>query len=392
MRPRITFWRAVFAAIVAVGLYSTWVRFARGLGASTNLSDEFPWGVWIGFDILCGVGLAAGGFAITATVHIFNLERYKPILRPTVLTAFLGYLLVIVALMFDLGRPYRIWHALVMHNPHSVMFEVAWCVMLYTTVLALEFSPVVFEKLRMERPRRIIHAISVPLVILGVLLSTLHQSSLGSLFLIMPEKLHPLWYTPLLPVFFFISALGVGLSMTILESHLSGRAFGKRLEVPLLAGLARIVVVVQAVFLVWRLQDLAGRGALRYAFEGSLTSSLFLAEIVLGVMVPIALFATPRIRENATGLFFGAACTVLGFVLYRLNVSITAMEAGTGVRYVPSWMEISVTMMIVAIGFVAFGLAAKHLPIFESHTAPSKRLRRLWLVQPGARTAAAAGD
>jgi Ni/Fe-hydrogenase subunit HybB-like protein len=173
--PRITFWRGVFGLIVAAGLVATWVRFTRGLGASTNLSDEFPWGLWIGFDVLCGVGLAAGGFAVTAMVHIFHIERYKPILRPTILTAFLGYLLVIVALLFDLGRPYRIWHPLVMRNPHSVMFEVAWCVMLYTTVLALEFSPIVFEKLRMQRPRRILRAISVPLVIVGVLLSTLHS-------------------------------------------------------------------------------------------------------------------------------------------------------------------------------------------------------------------------
>jgi len=150
MKFRFTFWKGVLALLLAAAAYATVVRFAEGLGASTNLNDQFPWGLWIGFDVLCGVMLAAGGFTLTAGVHIFNLQRLKPIVRPTVLTAFLGYVLVCVALMFDLGRPYRIWHPLVMRNPHSVMFEVAWCVMLYTSVLALEFSPIVLERFHLE--------------------------------------------------------------------------------------------------------------------------------------------------------------------------------------------------------------------------------------------------
>ena len=389
MKLRITFWRAVFFVILGAGLVATWVRFTRGLGASTNLSDQFPWGLWVGFDVLCGVGLAAGGFAVTGMVHIFGIERYKPILRPTILTAFLGYLLVIVALLFDLGRPYRIWHPLVMQNPHSVMFEVAWCVMLYSTVLALEFSPVVFERLRLERPMRIIRSISVPLVVLGVLLSTLHQSSLGSLFLIMPEKLHPLWYSSMLPVFFFISALGVGFSMVIFESYLSGKAFGKQLEIPLLTDLARVVIVVQSVYLVWRLQDMGSRGVLHYAWDGSLPSLAFIAEIGVGSLLPIALFAFPRVRRNPHGLFLGAACAVSGFVLNRLNVGITGLELGTGARYFPTWMEIAVTMSIVAVGFALFGLACKHLPIFEAHSEKTRRLRRRKLTSVPAYSATA---
>ncbi len=373
---RISFWNAVFAVVIAAGLAATWVRFTQGLGASTALSDEFPWGLWVGFDVLCGVGLAAGGFAVMALVHVFNIERYKPVLRPTLLTAFLGYLLVIVALLFDLGRPYRIWHPLVMRNPHSVMFEVAWCVMLYTTVLALEFSPIVFEKLRLERPRRILRAISVPLVVLGVLLSTLHQSSLGALFLIVPEKLHELWYTPMLPVFFFISALGVGFAMVIFESCLSGLAFGKQLEKPLLADLARIVVVVQAIYLVWRFQDLAAHDALGAVWAGTLPGWTFVGEIALGSLIPITLFALPRVRHSSTGLLVGSACAVSGFVLNRLNVGITGLELGTGARYFPTWMEIAVTMMIVALGFALFGLASKHLPIFEPIQRPANRLLR----------------
>ena len=160
--PKITVWRAIFAAIMASGLYATYLRVFYGLGGSTNLSDKFPWGIWIAFDVMCGVGLAAGGFTLVAITHIFNIEKYKPVLRPAILTAFLGYSLVVVGLLFDLGRPDRLWHPLVMWNPHSVMFEVAWCVTLYSTVLFLEFLPVVLEKFGLHKPLAWIHKISVP--------------------------------------------------------------------------------------------------------------------------------------------------------------------------------------------------------------------------------------
>ena len=246
---KITVWRAIFAAILMSGLYATYLRVFYGLGGSTNLSDKFPWGLWIAFDVMCGVGLAAGGFTLVAMVHIFNIEKYKPILRPAILTAFLGYSLVVVGLLYDLGRPDRLWHPLVMWNPHSVMFEVAWCVTLYSTVLFLEFLPVVLEKFGLHKPLEWIHKISVPLMILGVLLSTLHQSSLGTLFLIVPEKLYPLWYTPILPLLFYVSAIAVGLAMTIFESWHSSRAFGRALELPLLMSMARVLAVVLSVYL-----------------------------------------------------------------------------------------------------------------------------------------------
>src|SRR5208337_1139178 len=260
--PKLTFWRAVLVLILAAGFYSTILRFAKGLGAATNLSDQFPWGIWIGFDVLCGVGLAAGGFTLAATVYVFHIERFHAVLRPSILTAFLGYGLVALALLFDLGKPYNIWHPLVMWNPHSVMFEVAWCVMLYLTVLALEFSPAVFERFGMQKPLKLLKAITIPLVIVGVLLSTLHQSSLGSLFLIVPSKLHPYWYSPLLPLLFFVSAIGVGLAMVIFESNLTARAFGREIEMPLLAALGKAMAVVLGVYGIIRLQDLWGRGAL----------------------------------------------------------------------------------------------------------------------------------
>ncbi len=364
--PRVTFWKTVLGIVLLAGLYATILRFARGLGASTNLSDAFPWGLWIGFDVLCGVMMAAGGFTLTATVYIFNLKKFKPIVRPTVLTAFLGYLLVVVALLFDLGRGYRIWHPLVMWNPRSVMFEVAWCVTLYTTVLALEFAPIVFERLRLEKLLLIQRAISIPLVIAGVILSTLHQSSLGSLYLIVPNKLHPLWYSPLLPVFFFVSAIAVGLAMTIFESHMSSRAFGKQLELPLLISLGRILLVVLAVYSVLRFQDLLHRGTLKLLRHPGYEVGLFLLEVTLGLLLPIGLLMVRRVRESAGGLYISAVFVVLGFITNRLNVSITGMEASAGLRYIPRWTEIAVTASIVGAAFAIFGLAAKYLPIFPS--------------------------
>lgn len=364
--PELTFWRVILVIIFSAGLYAAALRFTRGLGASTHLSDIFPWGLWIGFDVLCGVMLAAGGFTLTATVYIFHLEKFRPIIRPTILTAFLGYVLVVVALLFDLGRPYNIWHPLVMWNPHSAMFEVAWCVMLYTTVLALEFAPIVFERLRLGGPTRVLHAISIPLVILGVILSTLHQSSLGTLYLIVPGKLCPLWYSPLLPVLFFISAVCVGLAMTIFESHMSSKAFGKRLELPLLVTLGRALAVGLILYAVILFEDLYDRGAMPYLRHFGYETSLFLVEVVLGLLLPIGLLLNRKIRESPDGLYVAAVLVILGFVANRLNVSITGLEGFAGVHYIPKWTEIAITGSIVAAGFVLFGAAAKYLPIFPA--------------------------
>src|SRR5215472_10260255 len=349
---------------MAAGAWSVFVRFYHGLGGATNLSDQFPWGLWIGFDVLCGVGLAAGGFTLVAVVHIFNFEKFKPILRPAILTAFLGYVLVILALMFDLGRPDRIWHPLVMWNPHSVMFEVAWCVMLYTSVLALEFVPAVCEKFGLKTPLTVLRTISVPVVVLGVLLSTLHQSSLGSLYLIVPAKLYPLWYTPLMPVLFYISAICAGLAMTIFESWHSSREFGRHLELPLLSSLARVLAVILSAYVVLRFVDLGQRGALPLVLVPRTETWLWLLEILL-LVTPAVLFFT-RLSEKPKALYICSLMVVLGFITNRLNVSVTGMESALGTNYIPKWSEITVTLAIIALGFAIFRFAARHLPVFSS--------------------------
>jgi Ni/Fe-hydrogenase subunit HybB-like protein len=353
--------------IFGAGFYATVLRFTRGLGASTNLSDQFPWGLWVGFDVLCGVMLAAGGFSLMAAVNIFHAKRFQPIVRPALLTAFLGYLLVCFALLFDLGRGDRIWHPLIMWNPHSVMFEVGWCVTLYTTVLALEFAPILFEKLRLEKPQRWLHAISLPIVIAGVVLSTLHQSSLGSLYLIMFGKLHPLWYSPLLPVFFFISALAVGMAMTMVESSLSARHLGHALDLEIQVRLGRILAVMLGLYGVLKIQDLYHRHVWAYAFQPGWESALFWVEILLGLALPLLLLSFRNVRESANGLYLVSLMVVGGFMTNRLNVSITGMEGSAGLHYVPKWTEVAVTVAIVALGVVVFAWAARHLGIFAEH-------------------------
>jgi Ni/Fe-hydrogenase subunit HybB-like protein len=364
----LSFWKVFFVFLMIVGLYVAFVRYFQGLGAATNLSDNFPWGLWIGFDLLVGVGLAAGGFVIAATVHIFHIEKYEPIARPTILTAFLGYLMVIVALLFDLGQPWRIWHAIIMWNPHSVMFEVGWCVMLYTTVLALEFSPVVFERLRYKTPLKIIHAVTIPLVIAGVILSSLHQSSLGSLYLIVPEKIYPLWYSSNLPYLFFVSAVAVGPAMVIIESFLSSRAFGREIELPILSQIAKITAVALSVYLVLKIEDVVNSHLWPRVFTFNLEGILYWVEIGLGVLLPIILIVSPRVRSDKKGLFVCALLVVLGFVMNRLNLAITSLERNAGTSYFPSWMEISITLMIVTLGFAAFRLAVRYLPIFPGQS------------------------
>lgn len=368
---RITFWKVVAVVLMVVGLIAAVERFSLGLGATTNLVDTFPWGLWIGFDILVGVGLAAGGFTIASIVYIFNIEKFRPILRPTILTAFLGYLLVIAGLMADLGRPWAIWHAIIYWNPHSVMFEVAWCVMLYTTVLALEFSPVVLERFRLRRTLKVVRTITIPLVVAGVVLSTLHQSSLGSLFLIIPVRMHPLWYSNIIPFLFIISCVAAGLCMTIFESFLSSRAFGRELEMPLLSQLAKAVVVVLMLYLTVRIQDLMSRDALHYVFEPGYQSLMFMIEIVVGVLLPLVLLLFQRIRSSRAGLFYSSALVLLGFVAHRLNTAITSMERWSTRTYVPSWQELSITLGLVAFGFVAFSFIAKYFNVFGAGTHES---------------------
>jgi Ni/Fe-hydrogenase subunit HybB-like protein len=365
------FWPVVMLlAVVLLGV-ATVLRFSQTLGTVTNLTDQFPWGLWVGFK-LSAIALAGGGFTLMAVVHLFNLKQFEPIVRPTVLMAFLSYQMFVIALLFDLGQPWRIWHTTIFWNPHSVMFEVAWCVMLYTTVLSLEFAPVVFERLRLTRLRKLLHVVTTPLVIAGVILSTLHQSSLGSLYLIVPEKLHPLWYSPLIPLLFFLSAVGAGLGMVILQSHLSARAFGLTLRMEIVEPLARGMVVVLGLYGVLRISAIRRSGALGGLLHPGYEQWLFLLEFALGVVLPIALLVQPRVRHSRTGLVVASFLAVLGVILNRMNVAVTGMERAAGVRYSPSLVEWAVFVGLIGLGFALFTAAVRLLPIYPELQEPAQ--------------------
>lgn len=366
IRTRVPLPAFVLGGLMGLALLVALFRFAAGLGAISNLNNAYPWGLWISFDLLCGVALGAGAFTTAFMVYILGIERYRPLLRPAILTGFLGYLMVIVALLVDLGRPERIWHLLFFWNPHSVLFEVGWCVMLYTTVLALEFSPLVFERLGLKSALRIIHAITIPLIIMGVLLSTLHQSSLGSLFLAMPDKVDALWYSALLPVFFFVSAVAVGMSMVIFESTISTRALKRESEFPLLSSLSRGIPYVLGLYLILKGIDLLVSGDWTLLFTARLATGLFWIEILVGVVAPLVLLTRPDVRSHPNRLFWSAALVIAGVIINRFNVSLFAFAHQPGVAYTPHWMEFAITVGIVAWGVSMYWLVARFLPLFSS--------------------------
>jgi Ni/Fe-hydrogenase subunit HybB-like protein len=347
-------------------------RFSGGLGATTNLSDRFPWGLWVSFDILCGVALAAGGFLTAGSVYVFGLKRFYPVLRPAVLTAFLGYILVTGGLFFDLGRPYNIWHPLIYWQHRSVMFEVAWCVTLYSTVLALEFLPIVLERIGWVRALRILRRITIPVVIVGVVLSTLHQSSLGAVFLIVPHKLLPLWYTPLLPAFFLLTAIAVGFAMVVFESTITSRAFGRAPETPVYAAALKVFATVSALFLVVRMVDITARGAWTSAYRHPFQGFSFLVETAL-LALPLGVVLVRRWAGDPRAAFVAATSVILGVVLNRLNVGWIGLLPASGSIYVPSWQEVVVSLTLLSVGVVFFGLAARYLPLFEHGHADSHR-------------------
>lgn len=363
--PRITGWQAISTTLILAGTLAAIARFTYGLGATTNLTDEFPWGLWIGFDFL-GIGLAASGFTIVAAVNIFHAKEYEPIVRPAILTAFIGYLLVVLVLIIDLGRPDHFWHPLVMWNPHSVMCEISWCLMLYTSVLSLEFAPIILEKVKITWPIKWIHAISLPLMIVGVLLSTLHQSSFGSLYLIVPNRLHALWYTPLLPVLFFISCIASGIAMILLESLILSRGGRELLSTHLRANLAKIIAITLAVYFVVRVEDLLARGALHELTTLTYYSAAFYTELLVGFVVPFALLLSDRVRTSRLGLYSATLMVLAGFAFNRMNTAITGLEVYPTQTYFPSLIEIFIMLGITALGFTAFSFVVKYLPIFEA--------------------------
>ncbi|MCG2751746.1 MAG: Ni/Fe-hydrogenase cytochrome b subunit [Desulfobacteraceae bacterium] len=374
-KREISAFTVISGLILMVGLVLTVLRFTGGLAKVTNLSDYNPWGVWIGFDLLVGVALAAGGYVTSAAVYLFGLKKYHSAVRPAVLTGFLGYFLVVIALTYDVGRGWRLpYPFLIQQGTTSILFEVAACVALYLTVLFLEFSPAALEWLGLKKARDLAVKLTLVLTIFGVVLSTLHQSSLGSLFLIAPSKLHPLWYSPYLPVYFFVSSIIAGLSMVIVEGMLSEKHFREKMDEAhldekkhLVLGFGKSASWILCGYFFIKLMGVAAGD--HWALLSTPYGLWFLVEILGFVGVPCFLFAVGAREKNIRLIQWTAVWTVLGIVVNRLNVSLIAFNWHLSAedRYFPHWMEIGISVFLLTAGLVLFRFIVTHMPIFHEH-------------------------
>jgi len=375
-RFRIGLFPIFLVILMGIAFVVAMVRYVYGIGAISNLSNAYPWAFWVSFDLFTGIAISSGAFILASLVYIFELEQFRPLLRPTLLTGLLGYIMEIIALMVDLGHPERIWHYFVYQNFTSFLLVIGFYVMIYSAVMAIELSPALFEKLGWQKLSHLVHRWMKPIVIFGAVLSVMHQSALGSLLLIQPTKLDPLWWTPWIPALFFVSVIGIGLAMTIVESSLSTRYFKLGLETHLLEKLARAIPFVLGLYLVMRFAQLAMEGKLVLLFESGWMSLLFWMEIVISAIIPLILFSIKRIRQSPGGLLIGAIILLAGMIFNRFNISWFAVKHADPLTYIPTFMnkvhywpslpEVSISIGIFSAGILAFGLAVKYLPIFES--------------------------
>ncbi|NLI81601.1 MAG: Ni/Fe-hydrogenase cytochrome b subunit [Deltaproteobacteria bacterium] len=383
----------VLTAFMAAGGAFIVARFMGGLQAVTNLDQTCPWGIWIGIDVATGVALAAGGFTTAALAYIFGRRRYEPVVRPALFTAMLGYTMVPIALMIDIGRSWAIWHPIIYWQGNSVLFEVAMCVVIYTHVLYLEFIPIVIERFkgRVNLPGalkamngiaerflgladRTLGKVMWVFVIGGVVLSCMHQSGLGSLMLIAPSKLHPLWYTPILPLLFLTSAIAVGFPMVIFEYTLASSSIPLEDETQLMASLGRLTVVLLGIPLALKLGDMAVRGTYVHLFDGTSQSNAFLVELLLVGVLPWLMLLSPQVRQSRRWLFVAVCFVIGGVVLNRLNVFLVGYRPPHAqVSYFPSIGEMAVTAGLIAALMFLYRLLVTHLPILSPRRTRTPR-------------------
>ncbi|HEY5674235.1 MAG TPA: NrfD/PsrC family molybdoenzyme membrane anchor subunit [Malonomonas sp.] len=351
--------------LVSIGAVASLLRFVYGLGATTNLNDTYPWGLWISFDVVTAVPLAAGAFTLGAIVHCFHIKKLEPLVRPAIVTGFLGYSLVTIGLVLDLGQPHKGWHVLRYWNVHSPMFEVAMCVMAYTTVLFLEFLSPVAEKFGWHFPLRVLRWLEMPLVIAAAAISTLHQSTLGTFFLIAVDKLHNLWYNPLLPLLFWVSAICTGMCIIIIEATSCHKWMGLPNEGVLLRTLAKILPWTLGAYIAIRVFSLLALSEGPF-FDKPVLTLLFVVELGIGFILPFVMFTQKSVRENDRRRVIAASLVVFGLILNRFNVSMFGMMDPNNLYY-PSLIESLVTIGIIAGHILFFVLIARYFPIFEHH-------------------------
>ena len=373
---RLTPGRLALLALVVVGGVVAAARFAFGIGQVTNLSDSWPWGLWVWWDVLTGVALAGGGYSTALLVHFLGRERWKPVERAAFLTSLIGYLMVCAGLFIDLGRWINVWQIPFVwrQNPHSVMFELVWCVSGYTFVQLVEFGHIFVERVRAPRLSWVLSKIYAPVLIVGVTLPLLHQSALGSLYLLANGRLDPLWWSQLLPLYFLVSSFFVGPAMVTVESFASAKAHGRRPPVKILTEMVRLSGILMLCYFTVRMADLVWRGVLLDAFDGSAASNLFLVEIGLCVLLPALIFLGREIHNSNTRLVTAASLVVFGIALNRANVVFTGMMASASdSSYLPSLTELALTAGLVAAGVIAYLFVAENFAILPEEEEVSAR-------------------
>jgi Ni/Fe-hydrogenase subunit HybB-like protein len=365
--PLFSFWGVVQ---ILLGLGAIGVLVAKlvfGLGAITNLSDNWPWGLWVAFDIGVYIASAAGGFVLAALVYIFRIETFRPLVKPAILIAALCYTIGAIGIAVDLGRTPLIVHPLWMWQHNSIMFEVGWCVMMYLTVLYLEFSPNIFERIGFKSAAKIQHFLAIPLVSFGIILSFLHQSSLGALFLITPDQ-HPLWHQHMMGYLFVISAMALGLAVLTFFGLIIAKSWKLTTRLDVFAKLMPIAAGILVVWLGVRFYDLAQGGNLS-AFAIDEFGALFAAEIALGAVIPIILIAIKKVRESRAGLMWISGLIILGIMLNRISTLVVSHAPARVGEYFPTVWEFIFTLGLVAGAMYVFRLAAKFLPVLSEQKA-----------------------
>ena len=364
-RIRLTWWDKALLAVMAVAVVITVVRFAAGIGSIANINNAYPWGWWVGYGIMTMIAIGGVGFTITGLVEVLGGHRYHSFLRPAVLMAFLCYVSAITMLMVELGRPWKVWLVLVSWAPTSALYEVGWCAFLYLSVLAIEFAQVPLEQLGWGRALSILRVIYAPIMLLGVTLSHLHQSSLGTLLTLIPHKINTLWWSEQLPLLFLFSAMMAGPAMAILEHLAAARWLGFEPRMEMLASLARIEAWLVALFLAFQMGDLVSRGAVGGMLNGTWFALFFWIEIGLGLLLPLALLMMPEVRQTPRGLATACGLVVAGVLLHRLNVAVIGLRVRHWETYVPSLGEVGITLGITAGAVFVFGVLVRLLPIHE---------------------------
>lgn len=354
----------ILAILVVIAFAILGLRFIFGLGSVTNINDGYTWGIWVVYDVMIGSAFACGGYTVALLVYIFNKGEYHPMVRPALLASLFGYTLAGASVIFDLGRYWNVWH---MFWPsyaqvNSVMFEVAVCITAYIFVMWIEFSPAFLEKFGLKDVKRKLNKVLFFIIALGVLLPSMHQSSLGSLLVVFGYQVHPLWQTPLLPLLYLTTAVLIGFAIVTFEACLSSSGFRRPLEMHLLTKLSRLMTGLLMVYLVVRFADLAIRGALGYMFGFSVEAFWFWVEMALFI-APLILLWKDANRRNPSRLFVAALLLLLGGFLLRINSYLIGLETGAGWHYFPSVSEIMVSIGMIALEVLGYIVLVRYLPI-----------------------------